>query len=99
VNGEYVVIRNLGASAVSLTRWTVRDAANHVYTFGTFSSPGYKSVTLRSGKGTNSATVRNWGSGWHIWNNPGDKAYLRNASGTQLDYCAWTTSSPGYKNC
>jgi hypothetical protein len=26
----------------------------------------------------------------YIWNNTGDKAYLRNPSGAQQDYCAWT---------
>ena len=36
VNGEYVVIKNVGTTARSLTGWTVRDAQSHVYKFGTF---------------------------------------------------------------
>ena len=96
---EYVVIKNLGSTARSLTGWTVRDAQNHVYKFGTFTLGAHKSVVLRSGKGTNTSATRYWGSGYHIWNNTGDKAYLRTAAGTGMDYCVWTTSGAGYKIC
>ena len=99
VNGEYVVIKNLGYTARSLTGWTVRDAQNHVYKFGTFTLGARKSVVLRTGKGTNTSSTRYWGLGWHVWNNTGDKAYLRTAAGTGMDYCAWTSSGAGYKIC
>ena len=99
VNGEYVVIRNAGTTARSLKGWTVRDAARHVYTFGTFTLGAGKSVVLRTGKGTNTSTTRYWGLGWHVWNNTGDTAYLRNAAGTAMDTCRWTSTRPGYKNC
>jgi hypothetical protein len=40
-------------------------------------------VTVYSGRGTTSATRRYWGRSYGaIWNNDGDTAYLRNASGT-----------------
>jgi len=99
VNGEYVVIKNLGTTSRSLTGWTVRDAANHVYKFGTFSLGAGKTVVLRTGKGPNTAGTRYWGASYHIWNNTGDKAYLRNAAGTAMDYCAWTSNGLGYKAC
>jgi Lamin Tail Domain len=100
VNGEYVVIRNLGYTARSLTGWTVRDAAkNHVYRFGTFTLGARKSIVLRTGKGTNTSITRYWGLGWHVWSNTGDRVYLRSAAGTGMDYCAWTTSGVGYKVC
>jgi hypothetical protein len=99
VNGEYVVLRNSGTTARSLTGWTVRDAANHVYKFGAFSLGAGKSVVLRTGRGTNTGTTRFWGLGYHVWNNTGDKAYLRNAAGTAIDYCAWTSKGLGYKTC
>lgn len=54
---------------------------------------------LRTGKGTNTSTTRCRGSGYHVWNNTGDKAYLRTAVGTGMDYCVWTTSGAGCKNC
>jgi len=99
VNGEYVVIRNAGTTARSLKGWTVRDAARHVYTFGTFTLGAGKSVVLRTGKGTNTSTTRYWGLGWHVWNNTGDTAYLRNSAGTAMDTCSWTSTRPGYKSC
>jgi hypothetical protein len=99
VRGEYLGIRNLGNTARSLTGWTVRDAQNHVYKFGTFTLGAGKSVALRTGKGTNTKTTRYWGLGYHVWNNTGDRAYLRTAAGKGMDYCAWTTSGPGYKIC
>ena len=99
VNGEYVVIRNLGTTARSLTGWTVRDAQSHVYKFSTFTLGAGKTVVLRTGKGLNTRTTRYWGSGYHIWNNTGDKAVMRNAAGTAMDSCTWTSNGPGYKNC
>jgi len=99
VNGEYVVIKNLGTTARSLTGWTVRDAQSHVYKFGTFTLGAGKTVVLHTGKGLNTRTTRFWGLGYHVWNNTGDKAVLRNAAGTAMDSCSWTTNGLGYKNC
>jgi len=99
VNGEYVIIKNRGTTARSLTGWTVRDAQNHVYTFGAFTLGAGKSVVLRTGKGTNTSTTRYWGSGYHVWNNTGDKATMRTRYGTGIDSCTWTSAGPGYKYC
>lgn len=99
VNGEYVVLKNLGTTARSLTGWTVRDAQSHVYKFGTFTLGAGKTVVLRTGKGLNTRTTRYWGLGYHVWNNTGDKAILRNAAGTAMDSCTWTANGLGYKNC
>ena len=100
INGEYVVIQNRGTVAKALTGWTVRDAQAHIYKFGTFTLGAKKSVVLRTGKGTNTATTRYWGLTYHVWGNTADKAYLRApAKTTNTDYCAWTTAGLGYKNC
>lgn len=99
VNGEYVAIKNGGTTARSLTGWTVRDAQNHVYRFGTFTLGAGKTVLLRTGKGVNTTTTRYWGLGYHVWNNTGDKAVLRNAAGTAIDSCSWASNGLGYKNC
>lgn len=99
VNGEYLVIKNTGTTARSLTGWTVRDAQNHVYRFGTLTLAAGKSVVLRTGKGTNSTSTRYWGSGYHVWNITGDTASLRTAAGVASDTCAWTTKGAGYQSC
>ncbi len=99
LNAEYVTIKNTSTATRSLTGWTLRDAAHHVYTFGSFRLGGGKSVRVHTGSGTNTSTNRYWGHKAYIWNNTGDKAYLRNASGVQQDYCAWSGSSHSSKNC
>ena len=99
INAEYVIIKNTGTRAVSLSGWTVRDALPTVYRFGTFTLGAGKTVVLRTGRGTNSATTRYWGMTRYVWNNPGDTAVIKNSAGVNQDVCRWTTTAPGYKTC
>jgi hypothetical protein len=89
VQGEYVQIANSGGTAASMTNWTLRDNANHVFTFPTFTLNPGASVKVWTKAGTNTSTDLYWGSGAAIWNNTGgDCAYLRDAGGTPVDtYC------------
>jgi hypothetical protein len=98
LNAEYVTIKNTGTTTRTLSSWTVRDLANHVYTFPSFKLGAGKSVKLHTGTGTNTSTDLYWGSGWYIWNNTGDKAILRSSSGTLKDTCSWGDGS-GVKYC
>ncbi|WP_062460886.1 lamin tail domain-containing protein [Demequina soli] len=98
LNGEYITIKNRSTVAKSLKGWTVRDVANHVYRFGSFTLKPGASVTLYTGKGTNTASKRYWGQSWYIWNNDGDTAILKNASGTRIDTCSWGSSGSA-KRC
>jgi Lamin Tail Domain len=99
INGEYVVLKNMTTSARSLSRWTVRDNSSHVYTFGSFTLGAGKTVTLRTGKGTNTSTTRYWGSTSYIWNNDTDRATLKNSAGTAISYCAYNSTAVDYKIC
>lgn len=99
INSEYAIIHNYSTTTRSLTGWTVRDAANHVYTFGSFSLGAGKSVVLRTGKGTNTSSTRYWGYAIYVWNNDRDTGYLRNKSGTLLDTCAYNSTAYDYTNC
>lgn len=61
LNGEWAQLKNTTRKAVSLKGWTLRDktsAADHVYTFETFTLGTGKTVTVRTGKGTNTSTTR-----------------------------------------
>src|SRR5262245_47130526 len=98
LNAEYVTIKNSSSKSRSLTGWTVRDKSGHVYKFGTFTLGAGKSVRIHTGKGTNTSTNRYWGSSAYIWNNTGDKAYLRTPGGVLKDSCSWG-DGPGYINC
>ncbi|MCY1139131.1 lamin tail domain-containing protein [Actinoplanes sp. Pm04-4] len=90
LNAEWFRLSNSTKKAIQLKGFTVRDAANHVYTFGPYVLNPGKSVTVHTGKGTNgkpAATDRYWGSGNYIWNNTGDTATLRSATGKTINSC------------
>ena len=90
LDNEWVSLVNTGSKSVNLNHYTIRDAANHVYTFGNVSIAGRGGrLWLHTGKGTNTTANRYWGSGNYIWNNTGDTAYLRNSAGKAVDSCAW----------
>ncbi|WP_051571632.1 lamin tail domain-containing protein [Cryptosporangium arvum] len=90
LNAEYLTLKNTGKAPVDLNRWTVRDKANHVYTFaGNVTVQPGATLWLHTGRGTDDASHRYWNSGNYIWNNTGDTAYLRDPAGTQIDTCSW----------
>ncbi|GAA1704192.1 lamin tail domain-containing protein [Nonomuraea bangladeshensis] len=106
LNGEYVQIKNTGRSAVKLSGWTVRDEtarADHVYTFGDVTLKAGKTVTLRTGRGRDTATTLYWGrSGGtlaYIWNQVKDTGYLRDARGRLVHKCSYNSSRTAYKDC
>jgi hypothetical protein len=89
VNAEWVRIKNVSGSKKSLTGWTLRDPAGHVYRFGTYTLGAGKTVTVHTGRGSSTAAHRYWGEDYYVWNNTGDKAILKNKSGTVVDSCTW----------
>ncbi|MDJ0384556.1 lamin tail domain-containing protein [Streptomyces sp. G-G2] len=66
-------------TAVSLKGWTLTDASNHTYTFATFTLGAGKAVTVKTGKGTNTATPLFQQRAADGWNNDKDTATLRRA--------------------
>jgi hypothetical protein len=89
LNAEYVQLKNTSTVAKVVTGWTLRDKQNHVYKFPTTRINPGQYLTVRTGRGTNNAANRYWGSGNYIWNNTGDTAYLRTQTGALVDSCAW----------
>ena len=89
-NAEWISLVNSGAKAVNLKGYTIRDASNHVYTFGNVAIAGKGGrIWLHTGSGANSAKHRYWGSGNYVWNNTGDTATLKNAAGKKVDTCSY----------
>jgi hypothetical protein len=94
---EYVRLTNRSAFAVNLSKWTLKDAAGHKFTFPSHIIGAHKTVYIHTGKGANGyypAGRRDsphlyWNSGNYIWNNTGDTATLRSASGRIYDTCSW----------
>ncbi|MET8682103.1 lamin tail domain-containing protein [Streptomyces sp. NPDC004647] len=99
VNAEYVQIRNSTGRAVSLKGWTLTDASRHKYTFGTYTVGAGKTVTIRTGKGSNTTYTRYQNRSWYVWNNTSDKATLRKSTGTTVDTCSYNSSRYDSKIC
>lgn len=98
LNAEYIQLRNTSTVAKVVTGWTLRDKQNHIYKFPTTRINPGQYLTVRTGKGTNNATNRYWGSGNYIWNNTGDTAYLRTQTGALIDSCSWGATG-SWRNC
>jgi hypothetical protein len=89
LNAEYFRLTNNTSATIQLKGWTVRDKANHVYTFKATALAARASLYVHTGKGTDAATNKYWGSGNYIWNNDGDTAWLKNTKATTIDTCSW----------
>jgi hypothetical protein len=61
------------------------DLAGHAFVFPTFALGPGRSVSVRTGEGTNTATELHWGRRTAIWNNIGDQAVLRDSEGVLVD--------------
>jgi hypothetical protein len=93
LNAEWVQLYNRSGQRVTLTNWTLRDAAGHVYRFGIYRLRAHAYVKIHTGRGTNARTDRYWGRRWYIWNNNGDTATLKNASGVVRSRCSYSDPS------
>ena len=85
-NGEWVEIVNEGSEAVNLEGYSLKDAANHIYTFPAFTLQPGATVHLYTGQGQDDASSLYWGLvGEAVWNNSGDSAFLRDSEGNLVD--------------
>ncbi len=85
-NGEWVEIADQGSQPVQMRGYTLKDQANHIYTFGDFTVASGAAFRLYSGQGQNSPTALYWGLvGDSVWNNNTDTAFLRDTQGALVD--------------
>lgn len=85
-NGEWVEIANQGNEPIQMQDFTLKDEANHIYTFKNFTVQAGRGFRLYSGPGQNSSAELYWGyQGDSVWNNDGDTAFLRDAGGALVD--------------
>lgn len=90
LNGEYAVLRNTTKKSIQLEKWILRDVTGYKYRFPGFTLKPGKSVTVRSGQGTDTTTTLYWGRKWYVWNNTGDTAGLyRGSDLKKIDACNW----------
>jgi micrococcal nuclease len=89
-NGEWIEIANQGQLPVAMQGFSLKDEANHIYTFGNFTVAPGAAFRLYSGQGQDSSNALYWGLvNESIWNNNGDAAYLRDAQGALVDTFAY----------
>ena len=99
LNAEWVRLYNTSSSKITLTNWTLRDTAGHIFKFGTYTIGAHSYVKVHTGHGSSNQTDRYWNMNWYIWNNTGDTAMLRDSSGGAVDSCHYTGTSAGYVFC
>lgn len=92
-NAEWVQVANPSTTGKSLGGWTLRDSASHVFAFPSYTLAAGRSVKIHTGSGSDTSSDLYWSSGSYIWNNTGDSATLRNAAGSTVDTCSYTSSA------
>ena len=60
LNAEWVRLYNTSSSKISLTNWTLRDAAGHVFKFAAYTLGAHSYVKIHTGHGTRTETNRYW---------------------------------------
>jgi len=100
INKEYIRIHNSGTHSKAIGGWTIRDTSHHVYKFASSYRLCAKcTVTVHTGRGTDTRGKKYWGYRNYVWNNTGDTATLKNASGTVRDRCHYRGTSTGHVRC
>ena len=93
LNAEWVTITNSTSTARSLKGWTLTDASNHKYTFGTFTLGAGKTVKVHTGSGNDTSANKFQDRRAYVWNNDKDTATLRKSTGAKVDTCSYNTST------
>lgn len=90
LNDEYIVFVNTDVELVDLTDWCIRDDHGNQFNFpkGFTLLPHY-SLTLYTGKGTDTANALYWGHGTPVWNNDGDTISLYNEKKELIETFSW----------
>ena len=81
---EFVEIRNDDILAIRLANWTLRDEANHIFTFPYYVIIPTFSCRIYTNEIHPDSCGFSYGSSSAIWNNGGDTAYLRDGNGTLI---------------
>jgi competence protein ComEC len=82
---EYVEIRNDDVQAIQLSGWTLRDEANHVFTFPSHVMQPGQVCRIYTNEDHPGWCGFSYGSGSAIWNNSGDCAYLNDSQAQEVD--------------
>jgi hypothetical protein len=85
---EYVQIKNFDDKTIQLEDWTLRDLADHVFTFPSFLMEPGMVCQVYTNRWNASACNFSYQSRQPIWSNIGDCAFLRDSAGAEVStYC------------
>ncbi|MAT45175.1 MAG: hypothetical protein CL609_22840 [Anaerolineaceae bacterium] len=82
---EYVEIKNMDSKIIQVHNWTIRDIANHVYTFRSYEMQPGQTCRVYTNQDHPEYCSFNYQSSSAIWNNSGDTAYLKDSTGKLID--------------
>jgi micrococcal nuclease len=82
---EWVEVTNEGGDIVEVTGFTLKDEANHIFTFPQLILLPGGSVRVYTGVGMNTTDTLFWGLAETVWNDDGDAAFLRDPTGAIVD--------------
>lgn len=95
IQGENVAIQNFETGQVTLTAWTLRDEAQHLFTFPASTLQAGATIRVWTKAGTNTSTDFFMGRSQAIWNNTGDRAFLRNEKGLEISFFSFKGKQGG----
>lgn len=90
INGEFVILENIGPEILDTSGWTIKDSGTSIYHFGSYKFNPDARIVLFSGEGKD----RNeddekrylfWNSQRPVWNNDNDTLYLRDKEGLLME--------------
>jgi len=90
LNDEFIVIENTNDKKINCTGWSIRDDhGNQFYFPNGFSLSAHTSVTIYTGRGSNSTHALYWHHQTPVWNNDGDRIRLYNEKGIIIETYSW----------
>lgn len=91
VNKEFVRLLNAGTVPKHVNGWKLSNGTL-IYTFPDVTIPPHGSIVVRSGVGTNTATVLHWNRTSYVWPRNGGHITLRDGQGRLIDQCTYRIS-------
>jgi hypothetical protein len=99
LNAEQIRLTNHGATPRQMRGWRITDADRDVYRFGSLTLRPGASVTVHSGRGSDTRSDRYWNRRRYVWNNQQDLARLHRANGTLAGQCRYDNQHTNRTRC
>ncbi len=90
INGESVILENIGSKILDTSGWTIKDSGTSIYHFGSYKFNPDTRIILFSGEGKDKNEDGEkrylfWNSQRPVWNNDHDTLYLRDKEGLLIE--------------